>query len=69
MRSTIWLHVAGAAALMLGATGCGSDGSEVTVPTAEELAASLVTTEDFAGEWAVNEPPTEPATWSSFRSS
>ncbi|TFH16582.1 MAG: hypothetical protein E4H05_07010 [Acidimicrobiales bacterium] len=61
MRSAIWLRLVGAAALTLGATGCGSDGSEATVPTAAELASSLVATDDFEGEWTVNEPPDDSA--------
>jgi hypothetical protein len=57
MRSTMWFRVVGAAALTVGAIGCGSDSSEVTVPTAEELATALVTTDDFEGEWTVNAGP------------
>lgn len=63
----------GAAVLLLG--GCGGDGSEpapspssgtpsssqVAVPTAEELAAALVTPDDYDGTWTVNVPPDEEA--------
>jgi len=57
MRSVIWLPMIGVVALTLGSAGCGDDGSEVIVPNAEELAAALVTSEDFEGEWTISEPP------------
>ena len=49
--------------LLLGA--CGSEGSESAssqgaVPTAEVLASSLVTEDDFAGQWTVNRQPDSP---------
>lgn len=61
----------GAAILLLG--GCGGDGSESTsspstatpsssqaaTPTAEQLAAALVTVDDYDGTWTVNVPPDE----------
>lgn len=57
MKSMIWPQVVGVVALSFGAAGCGDDNSDVTVPTAAELASSLVTTGVFEGEWTINEPP------------
>lgn len=59
MRSTIWLRVVGVTALLASTAGCGSDAAEVTIPTPEALAASLVTPQDFEGEWTINEGPSE----------
>jgi hypothetical protein len=67
VRST--LALAGAAVLLL--AGCGGDGSgseadpsdaspsssQASVPTPEELAAALVSTDTYAGTWTVNVPP------------
>lgn len=74
MRRIRSIVVLTAAALLLG--GCAGDGSDtapsppssttsstsqVTEPTAEELAAALVTADDYAGTWTVNVPPDEDA--------
>lgn len=55
IRSTV---VAAAFALVLG--GCGSDGADEAVSTAEQLASSLVEAEDYDGTWTVNLPPDVP---------
>ncbi len=36
---------------------CGGDGAESAIPTAEQLASSLVVVGDYPGEWTVNTPP------------
>jgi hypothetical protein len=67
------LALTAAAVLLL--AGCGGDdpdaepspstatpsSSQVTVPTAEQLAAALVTADDYAGTWTINVPPDEEA--------
>jgi len=45
------------AALLVGGAGCGDDEPQAGVPSAEELAVTLVTPEDFEGEWTVNAGP------------
>ncbi len=57
MKCITGLRVVGMVSLTFVAVACGSESSEQTVPTADELASSLVTTEDFAGDWTINEPP------------
>ena len=37
--------------------GCGDDDIDTTLPTAEQMASTLVTADDFDGDWTVNEPP------------
>lgn len=68
-RLRFLVGLTGAAILLLGA--CADDGSESAspsssatpawsqgaVPTAEQLASVLVTTDDYDGEWTVNVPP------------
>lgn len=55
MRAPVWMRVMLVAALLVGAAGCGDDEDQAAVPTAEDLAASLVTPGDYEGEWTVNE--------------
>ena len=38
-------------------SGCSDDDTDTTVPTAEQMASTLVTADDFDGAWTVNEPP------------
>ena len=52
-----WSRTAAVAALVLGAASCGSDDTAATPPTAEELAATLVTVDDYEGDWTVNAGP------------
>lgn len=73
IRST--LALAGAVVLLAGCGGDGagtdpsppaeepssSSSSRSTVPTPEQLAGALVTTDDYAGTWTVNVPPDEQA--------
>ncbi|MCP3420234.1 hypothetical protein [Nocardioides pinisoli] len=63
------LALAGAIVLLAGCDGVGtgtdpsppagepSSSSASTVPTPEQLAGALVTTDDYAGTWTVNIPP------------
>ena len=37
--------------------GCGDDDIDTTVRTAEQMASTLVTADDFDDDWTVNEPP------------
>lgn len=52
-----WIRTAAVAALVLGTASCGSDEAPATPPTAEELAATLVTVDDYEGDWTVNPGP------------
>lgn len=50
-----------AATSALSMAGCGGGTSGSAVPTAEQLASSLVTADDHDGEWTVNSAPDDPA--------
>jgi hypothetical protein len=42
------------------AAGCGSDQTATPVPTAEQLASTLITTDLYDGDWTINLPPDAP---------
>lgn len=50
------------AAAMLSVAGCGDGTSGAAPPTAEQLASSLVTADDYDGEWTVDSGPDDSAT-------
>lgn len=57
--SATWMRALATAGLVVGGLACGSD--EVTVPTADELAADLVDAGTYDGSWNVSVPDGESA--------
>jgi hypothetical protein len=57
MNGPKWPQTLGVIALVLSAAACGDGASPDKIPTADELAASLVTTDDFEGDWTILQPP------------
>jgi hypothetical protein len=57
MRTRTWVPVVLVMVLAAGAAGCGDDETGATVPTAEQLAATLATPETYEGDWSVNAGP------------
>jgi hypothetical protein len=55
-RRTISMAVVAIMAVAL-VGACGSDDSEASIPTAEQLASVLVTEDDYPGDWTINEGP------------
>lgn len=51
------IRAAGVVVLLLGVANCGSDEEATSPPTAERLAATLVSVDDYEGEWTVNVGP------------
>lgn len=61
MRTRRWIVIGASMALAVAPLGCGSDDAgdshSAAVPTAEQLAARLLTAADLAGTWTVNPGP------------